>query len=119
MATSSKGLYLLRVSMHGLIRAHNLELGRDADTGGQTKYVVELTRALAEHPDVDQVELLTRQVFDAKVADDYAEPFEALADKARIVRLPLPEIGTRRTSRRVRVSEAPPAAPRHRCRRRP
>ena len=28
-------LYLVLVSMHGLIRGENMELGRDADTGGQ------------------------------------------------------------------------------------
>ncbi len=73
--------------MHGLIRGHDLELGRDADTGGQTKYVVELARALAEHPDVARVDLLTRQVHDAKVSPDYAVQHEPLADKANIVRL--------------------------------
>jgi len=81
------------ISVHGLIRGHNLELGRDADTGGQTKYVVELARALAEHADIQQVDLLTRQVFDAKVDDCYAEPIEILSDDkssgmARIVRIP-------------------------------
>jgi sucrose-phosphate synthase len=35
------------ISVHGLIRGHDLELGRDADTGGQTKYVVDLARAIA------------------------------------------------------------------------
>lgn len=40
--------HLLLISIHGLIRGHDLELGRDADTGGQTKYVVDLARALAE-----------------------------------------------------------------------
>lgn len=87
------GLYIMLISIHGLVRGHNLELGRDADTGGQIKYVVELARALAEHPDVKQVDLLTRQVFDAKVDDDYAEPIEILSDAgadgmARIVRIP-------------------------------
>lgn len=85
------------ISVHGLIRGHNLELGRDADTGGQIKYVVELARALAKHRGVGQVDLLTRQVFDAKVSDDYAEPIESLNDSklskhaqgnARIVRIP-------------------------------
>lgn len=90
---SDDGLYIMLISVHGLIRGHNLELGRDADTGGQTKYVVELARALAEHPDVRQVDLLTRQVFDAKVDDDYAEPIEILSENkssgnARIVRIP-------------------------------
>jgi len=43
-------LYLQLFSIHGLIRGKNLELGRDADTGGQTKYVVELAKALGEQP---------------------------------------------------------------------
>ena len=88
------GLYIMLISIHGLVRGHNLELGRDADTGGQTKYVVELAQALARHPDVGQVDLLTRQVFDAKVEDSYAQPIEILTDdtgaesQARIVRIP-------------------------------
>ncbi|MEJ2382625.1 MAG: glycosyltransferase, partial [Gammaproteobacteria bacterium] len=82
-----KKLYLVLVSVHGLIRGHNLELGRDADTGGQTKYVVELARALAAHPDVDRVDLLTRQVIDSKVDPDYAEPMEEIAPGANIVRI--------------------------------
>ena len=39
---TNKSLYLVLISVHGLIRGHELELGRDADTGGQVKYVVEL-----------------------------------------------------------------------------
>ena len=88
MTESSDGLYILLISVHGLVRAHNLELGRDADTGGQIKYVVELAAALADNPDVAQVELLTRQVFDAKVDADYAQPVEEISEGARIVRIP-------------------------------
>jgi len=84
----NRGLYVVLISVHGLIRGHNLELGRDADTGGQTKYVVELARALAEHPDVERVDLLTRQVIDSKVDDDYAEPEEQIGEGAYIIRLP-------------------------------
>jgi len=79
--------YLTLISIHGLIRGHDLELGRDADTGGQTKYVVDLARALAEREDVRQVDLVTRRVVDPSVSADYAEPIEALSDKARIVRI--------------------------------
>ena len=79
--------YLILISIHGLIRGHNLELGRDADTGGQTKYVVDLARALAERDDVAQVDLITRRIVDPTVSADYAEPIEALSDKARIVRI--------------------------------
>ncbi|HKK04399.1 MAG TPA: HAD-IIB family hydrolase [Gammaproteobacteria bacterium] len=85
--SGNSGWYIVLISVHGLIRGHNLELGRDADTGGQTLYVVELARALAAHPDVDRVDLLTRQVIDPKVDADYAEPLEEIAPGAHIVRL--------------------------------
>ncbi len=80
-------MYILLISIHGLIRSHDLELGRDADTGGQTKYVVDLARALAERDDVTQVDLVTRRVLDPNLSSDYAEPLEAIAPKARIVRI--------------------------------
>jgi sucrose-phosphate synthase len=80
-------LYIALLSIHGLIRGRDLELGRDADTGGQTLYVVELAQALARHPDVGRVDLITRRVVDAKVSADYAEPLETLSDHARIVRI--------------------------------
>ncbi|MBD2209629.1 glycosyltransferase [Calothrix sp. FACHB-156] len=83
----SSGLYILLVSVHGLIRGHNLELGRDADTGGQIKYVLELAQALAKHPKVERVDLVTRLVNDPKVSPDYAKPVEVLSDKAQIIRL--------------------------------
>jgi len=34
MTDSSDGLYIMLISVHGLIRGHDLELGRDVDTGG-------------------------------------------------------------------------------------
>ncbi|MFN2321922.1 MAG: HAD-IIB family hydrolase [Trueperaceae bacterium] len=85
--SARSGLYVVMYSVHGLIRGHDLELGRDADTGGQTKYVVELARALAQRPEIDAVDLVTRRIEDAKVSDIYAEEFEDLGDGARIVRL--------------------------------
>ncbi len=85
--SNSSGLYILLVSVHGLIRGKNLELGRDADTGGQIKYVVELAEALAANPQVERVDLVTRLVNDPKVSSDYAQPVEVLCDKAQIIRL--------------------------------
>ena len=87
MKKNNKGKYLVLISIHGLIRSTDLELGRDADTGGQTKYVVDLAKALAERDDVEQVDLITRRVVDANVSDDYAIPAEVLSDKARIIRI--------------------------------
>ncbi|MCC6742879.1 MAG: HAD-IIB family hydrolase [Acidobacteria bacterium] len=76
------------LSPHGLVRGNNLELGRDADTGGQVTYVVELARALAGHPGVANVDLLTRLVDDPAVSTDYANPEEEIAPNAQILRLP-------------------------------
>ena len=87
MSHSEKKLYFLLVSVHGLIRGHDLELGRDADTGGQTLYVVELARALGERDDVERVDLVTRRVVDPDVSEDYAQTVETLSDKVRIVRV--------------------------------
>jgi len=86
--SNGEGLYILSLSVHGMVRARNIELGEDADTGGQVSYVVDQARALAEHPDVARVELVTRQIFDARVDDAYAQPEEEITPGARIVRLP-------------------------------
>ncbi len=80
-------LHLVLISVHGLIRAQNLELGRDADTGGQTKYVVELARALGEHPQVARVDLVTRRLVGKTISHDYSVPLERINDKTSIVRL--------------------------------
>ncbi len=83
----SEKRYLLLISVHGLIRGSELELGRDADTGGQTKYVLDLARSLGELADVDQVDLVTRRIIDRQVSSDYAKPLEQLSDSVRIVRI--------------------------------
>jgi len=82
------GLYLLHLSVHGLIRGTAPELGRDPDTGGQVTYVLELARALARAEGVARVDLVTRLVEDPAVGPDYASEEEPLAGRARIVRLP-------------------------------
>ncbi|PSS08427.1 Sucrose-phosphate synthase like [Actinidia chinensis var. chinensis] len=68
----------LQIFLHGLIRGENMELGRDSDTGGQVKYVVELARALGSMPGVYRVDLLTRQVSSPEVDWSYGEPTEML-----------------------------------------
>ena len=87
VAVAKQPLFIVLISVHGLIRGHDLELGRDADTGGQTKYVVELARALGERADVEKVVLLTRRVVDPQVSPDYTKVLEPLSDKASIVRI--------------------------------
>lgn len=82
-----KDLYVQMFSIHGLVRGEALELGRDADTGGQVKYVLELARALGRRPEVERVELVTRLISDKAVSKDYAQPVEPLSPEARIVRI--------------------------------
>lgn len=87
-------LYVVMISLHGLVRGDAMELGRDSDTGGQVKYVVELARAMALHPAVFRVDLLTRLIRDPHVDPEYGMEEECLAQGqgdlggAYIVRLP-------------------------------
>ncbi|KAF6166354.1 hypothetical protein GIB67_034905 [Kingdonia uniflora] len=76
-----KKLYIVLISLHGLVRGENMELGRDSDTGGQVKYVVELARALAMMPGVYRVDLFTRQISSPEVDWSYGEPTEMLTSR--------------------------------------
>ena len=93
MQAKANGLYIVLISIHGLIRARELELGRDADTGGQTKYVVELAKALGKHANILRVDLLTRRIVDSKLSNDYSKLIEPLSAKSRIVRIECGESG--------------------------
>ncbi|MGB4700861.1 MAG: HAD family hydrolase, partial [Parasynechococcus sp.] len=73
---------------HGLFRSEDLELGRDSDTGGQSLYVLELARSLAMRPEVDRVDVVTRQIVDRRVSPDYARSEEQICPGARILRFP-------------------------------
>lgn len=80
-------MYFQIFSVHGLIRYNNMELGRDADTGGQVKYVVELGEALSRHPSVRKVDLFTRLISDKHISEDYSQDVEKISDKFRIIRI--------------------------------
>jgi len=79
--------YIQMFSIHGLIRSNNPELGRNADTGGQVTYVLELARQLSTLDTVARVDLFTRLIGDKTVSNDYASPMEIVNDKFRIVRI--------------------------------
>jgi len=81
-------MYIQLISIHGLVRGNDIEMGRDSDTGGQVRYVIELAKTLGAMEEVAQVDLFTRQIKDKRVSADYAEAIEELGPKARIVRLP-------------------------------
>ncbi len=80
-------LYIQMFSVHGLVRYENMELGRDADTGGQVKYVIEMAEALGRHESVRRVDLFTRLISDKRVSEDYSQPVEEITDTFRIIRI--------------------------------
>lgn len=74
-------------SLHGLFRGSDLEIGRDADNGGQIIYVMELAQALSQLPEVDHVHLFTRRIDDPSCSQDYAAPIEVVNEKFDIRRV--------------------------------
>ncbi len=79
-------MYIAIINIHGLVRRDNIEMGRDADTGGQTRYVIDMVKELANRKDVE-VDLFTRRLNDKKVGKEYQAKFEKIGDNAKIVRL--------------------------------
>ena len=81
------GYYIQLFSPHGLIRYNNPEIGRDKDTGGQVKYVLEFLESLSQHPQVRKVDLFTRRIIDKRVSSAYEKEIEIVNEKARIIRM--------------------------------
>ena len=81
------GYYIQLFSPHGLIRFKDPEIGRDKDTGGQVKYLLELLQYLSEQPKVRKVDLFTRRIIDKRVSSSYEKEIETVNEKARIVRV--------------------------------
>lgn len=90
-------LYIVLISVHGLLRGHEPELGRDPDTGGQILYVLDMARELARHKDVARVDILTRRINDKRIDDSYKQDIESIGDNVQIVRL---DCGPRRYLRK-------------------
>ncbi|HEU5054429.1 MAG TPA: HAD-IIB family hydrolase [Hanamia sp.] len=81
------GYYIQLFSPHGLIRFKDPEIGRDKDTGGQVKYILELLQNLSEHPKVRKVDLFTRRIIDRRVSSAYEKEIETVNEKSRIIRV--------------------------------
>jgi sucrose-phosphate synthase len=84
---NNDSFYIQLFSPHGLIRHKDPEIGRDKDTGGQVKYVLELLENLSNHDQVRRVDLFTRRIVDKRVSSSYAREIEEVNEKARIIRL--------------------------------
>jgi sucrose-phosphate synthase len=82
-----KKLRISLINVHGLLKGSGLEIGRDADNGGQTKYVYELAEFLSQHQDVEHVDLYTRLIEDPALSPEYAVPVEIVNEKLDIRRI--------------------------------
>ncbi|MCV2487558.1 HAD-IIB family hydrolase [Flavobacterium sp. SH_e] len=83
-----KKLRISLINIHGLLKGSGLEIGRDADNGGQTKYIYELAEFLSQHEDVEHVHIFTRLIDDPALSPEYAVPVEIINDKLDIRRIP-------------------------------
>ncbi|MFT5142069.1 MAG: sucrose-phosphate synthase [Rhodothermales bacterium] len=82
------GIRILILNLHGLLKGSGLEIGRDADNGGQTRYVSDVAQFLSRHPHVSQVDIFTRLIDDPALDDAYSVPVEILNDRLSIHRIP-------------------------------
>jgi sucrose-phosphate synthase len=74
-------------SLHGLFKLNGLEIGRDADNGGQIQYVWDLIYNLQKNPRVTKVVLITRLINDPDLVSQYSQPLEKFNQKLEIVRI--------------------------------
>ncbi|MDG1517654.1 MAG: HAD-IIB family hydrolase [Flavobacteriales bacterium] len=75
------------LNLHGLVKGSGLEIGRDADNGGQTKYVLELAEYLSKREEVTHVHLFTRKIKDELVSKEYGATVEEINPKFDIRRI--------------------------------
>lgn len=84
-------MFIMHIALQGCLRAHDVEYGITADTGGHIRYLLELAQASARDHQVERIDIVTR-AFDADFSDgDYRKHCEYLNPKVRIVRLPTPD----------------------------
>ena len=77
----------MHISVHGLVRGVDPELGADPDTGGQVRYVIDLLKALDDHPRIGRADLLTRKIADPNISAEYALAVEPVSEKTTIYRI--------------------------------
>src|SRR5690606_20308759 len=71
-----------------LLRGRNVEYGRNPDTGGQTRYLLELARAADAHGGFTRTDIITRLIDgDPEYDRDYARPVERLGARTAIRRV--------------------------------
>lgn len=87
MIAGEEPIRIILVNIHGLLKGSGLEIGRDADNGGQTKYVFEFAEYLSRNPRVKHVHIFTRLIDDKDLSSEYAVQIEKLNPKLDIRRV--------------------------------
>jgi sucrose-phosphate synthase len=80
-------MFIMHLALQGCLRAHHVEYGVNADTGGHIRYLLELVEASADHPGIDRMEIVTRGFREVSLDPCYDRPMEAMNARTRIVRL--------------------------------
>ncbi|WP_242140380.1 HAD-IIB family hydrolase [Sphingomonas sp. TREG-RG-20F-R18-01] len=80
-------MFVLHIALQGCLRAHDVEYGVTADTGGHIRYLLDLVRASGDNPAIDRIEIVTRAFVDPVHGQCYDQCIEAIDDHTRIVRL--------------------------------
>ncbi|MGR3247962.1 MAG: HAD-IIB family hydrolase [Paracoccus sp. (in: a-proteobacteria)] len=80
-------MYLLHLALGGCLKAPPVLYGVTEDTGGHIAYVLGAATALAECPEVRQVDIVTRAFIGAGHDPVHAAPVERISDRCRILRL--------------------------------
>ncbi|WP_353157120.1 HAD-IIB family hydrolase [Salinisphaera shabanensis] len=84
-------MFIMHIALQGCLRAHDVEYGLTADTGGHIRYLLELAQASARDHDIERIDIVTR-AFDTDFTDgDYRSGLEYVSPKVRIIRLPTPD----------------------------
>ena len=79
-------MYIAMINIHGLMRKDYIEMGRDADTGGQTRYVVDLAKEISKNEDIS-LDIFTRKINDKRLSRDYNKNIEEISEHVKIVRI--------------------------------
>lgn len=69
------------------MRAHDVEYGVTADTGGHIRYLLDLVAACHRGPGIERTEIVTRAFRDPRYAQCYSQPREQVDPTTHIVRI--------------------------------
>lgn len=80
-------MFILHLALQGCLRAHEVEYGVTADTGGHIRYLLDLVAATGRHDAITRTDIVTRAFRGGSLGESYWREVEPIDDTTRIVRL--------------------------------